>query len=741
MIYCRSLNRSSIFRSRSCSDAASVLQLAFLLGAIGFADLDPVLAGGAPPTRTPRSPRTLFTYEGAPNDSLGKGESRTLTAENGDFIARSADESRVEVEIRGKAREDSWYFRFRASGERFVPGVVYEFTDRGGGEAPAMELGRHRASCRRVEGRFVVSEIYVSSGIVYQLAVDFEVRCDYRPALFYGYIRIDNRLPPLPRSPTPVPPTPRRPNALFAFESDDYDYLGEGQTLVQTDTDGTFTVTHDSGVVLIDFQNAAIREIYWLLVFNAPRGSELLPGFYEVGGGSRKPWLGVVFEGRICRFMTGQFVVLEAVYGAGSEVERFAADFEVRCEAKDPLFHGYVRINSDFVPPAPRTPTPTPPADRFVLRIASPHRDPIGLGRHFSLTEATADAAAAMYFVGPQRHPHIDFQIFNEREYWQLNFGVPVCTEFAPGVYENAIGSRPSSGVRFGGNVGGQWRGCESDGRFVIREVHIGDALEVYRFVADFEQHCKPVLGPTDPLQGSIVYTSVRPTPTRAPPTPTPSDYSSMAAVYIDVDGFDGQCRPYYLTLAEGDFIAHYEAGHLTIVFDGNSFWTFDFAAAAGEDLAPGTYTQASRSTARRAKQAWFDVNGSVVNCDATLGQFTVLEAEFGEDGEVRRFAAEFQRHGSCLAGTVYGTIHYRSTLAAPTAAAVNPPTPTLAPICWGDCDDDGQVTVEELIQAVGLALGLYPRPLCPKLDANDDEIVSVGEIIQAVSSSLQGCN
>jgi hypothetical protein len=38
------------------------------------------------------------------------------------------------------------------------------------------------------------------------------------------------------------------------------------------------------------------------------------------------------------------------------------------------------------------------------------------------------------------------------------------------------------------------------------------------------------------------------------------------------------------------------------------------------------------------------------------------------------------------------------------------------APTCVGDCDDDGTVTVDEIVKGVNIALGELPLDQCPRL-------------------------
>ncbi len=56
---------------------------------------------------------------------------------------------------------------------------------------------------------------------------------------------------------------------------------------------------------------------------------------------------------------------------------------------------------------------------------------------------------------------------------------------------------------------------------------------------------------------------------------------------------------------------------------------------------------------------------------------------------------------------------------------------------CLGDCGGDGEVTVDEIITMVNIALGSQPVSSCPVGDANGDGEVTIDEIIQAVNSLL----
>jgi hypothetical protein len=66
------------------------------------------------------------------------------------------------------------------------------------------------------------------------------------------------------------------------------------------------------------------------------------------------------------------------------------------------------------------------------------------------------------------------------------------------------------------------------------------------------------------------------------------------------------------------------------------------------------------------------------------------------------------------------------------------PPTASVA-ACAGDCDDDGETTVDEILRLVAEALGTHDTG-CPAGDANSDRQITVDEIVAAVQRALGGC-
>jgi hypothetical protein len=59
---------------------------------------------------------------------------------------------------------------------------------------------------------------------------------------------------------------------------------------------------------------------------------------------------------------------------------------------------------------------------------------------------------------------------------------------------------------------------------------------------------------------------------------------------------------------------------------------------------------------------------------------------------------------------------------------------------CQGDCNDNGVVSVDEIIRGVVIATGALEVGNCPAFDANGDGRVSINELIGAIAKALEGC-
>ena len=91
----------------------------------------------------------------------------------------------------------------------------------------------------------------------------------------------------------------------------------------------------------------------------------------------------------------------------------------------------------------------------------------------------------------------------------------------------------------------------------------------------------------------------------------------------------------------------------------------------------------------------------------------------------------------SCLLRS-HGTLPLGWVLAA--ALLVSAAVPAPAQTCAGDCDGDREVSIDELIRGVRIALGLSEVAACPAIDTDADGAVSVAELVTAVRAALDAC-
>lgn len=65
----------------------------------------------------------------------------------------------------------------------------------------------------------------------------------------------------------------------------------------------------------------------------------------------------------------------------------------------------------------------------------------------------------------------------------------------------------------------------------------------------------------------------------------------------------------------------------------------------------------------------------------------------------------------------------------------------TAGAACLGDCNDDGSVTVDEILTGVNIALGASSVAACGAMDDNGDGQVTVDEILISITKALGGCS
>lgn len=321
---------------------------------------------------------------------------------------------------------------------------------------------------------------------------------------------------------------PAASKTLLVLQSEEGDYVGQGQSLTFTDLDGTFDGTRnfDNGVT-VDFSGAES----WGVDFAAAGDVDLTLGLFE--GATRFPFqevdehgLSVSGDGRGCNELTGRFQVHEIVYGAGNAVDQFAADFVQYCDGSPRKLVGSVRWNAtDTIPDifdtdadgvgdigdnCPALPNADqadadldgagdvcdPCLDATFLAFDGTEGDYISQGELRHLNAGNAEMTVSRNFDNG-----ITFDFAGD-EFWTLDFAAPGDIDLAPGVYAGATRFPFQDPAEPGLALGGDGRGCNTlTGTFEIHEVEYDADGNVLVFSANFEQHCE---GGVDKATGSI---------------------------------------------------------------------------------------------------------------------------------------------------------------------------------------------------------------------------------------------
>jgi hypothetical protein len=78
--------------------------------------------------------------------------------------------------------------------------------------------------------------------------------------------------------------------------------------------------------------------------------------------------------------------------------------------------------------------------------------------------------------------------------------------------------------------------------------------------------------------------------------------------------------------------------------------------------------------------------------------------------------------------------------LAAAVLVTANGSAPGQVDACPGDCNGDGRIRVDELVVHVSIALGLLSLDACETVDVDDNGALTIDEVVRAVAIVLNGC-
>jgi len=104
----------------------------------------------------------------------------------------------------------------------------------------------------------------------------------------------------------------------------------------------------------------------------------------------------------------------------------------------------------------------------------------------------------------------------------------------------------------------------------------------------------------------------------------------------------------------------------ITVEFTGNSRWSLDFAAPRGETLRPGPYEDATRYPFQSPTLPGLSISGDGRGCNTLTGRFHVIEISYSTEGEINRFAVDFEQHCEGGEPALFGSLRYNATVGFP---------------------------------------------------------------------------
>jgi len=159
-------------------------------------------------------------------------------------------------------------------------------------------------------------------------------------------------------------------------------------------------------------------------------------------------------------------------------------------------------------------------------------------------------------------------------------------------------------------------------------------------------------------------------------PTVAAAQNSSFLSMSSQSGDYIGQGQSYYFTPATATFSSTYDGSlaRFAVIQPGNGDWWYvTIAAAPGQPLLKGTYTNAVRAEFRGAGQPGVDVFGDGRGCNTLTGSFTVLHALYGANNTVLQFDATFVQNCEGFMPPLTGEIRYDASPALTLQATINP--------------------------------------------------------------------
>ena len=106
-----------------------------------------------------------------------------------------------------------------------------------------------------------------------------------------------------------------------------------------------------------------------------------------------------------------------------------------------------------------------------------------------------------------------------------------------------------------------------------------------------------------------------------------------------------GQGEDYNFSDKNGVFSVTGDKNSISIYFEGDDHWSFDFAAPRDQELKVGKYLSAQRAAFHNPVKPGIDISGAGRGCNVITGNFDISQIEFSTSNTLKRFVANFEQY------------------------------------------------------------------------------------------------
>jgi alpha-tubulin suppressor-like RCC1 family protein len=346
------LKRFDAYFEQRCTDRAAALRGEIRVGIPG----DPAVH---PPY--PLVP-AYYAIASDAGSYVGKGNNYLFSSDEGDLIDWWVKDDHLQLLFSDPYSPFHTLLTMRTGGGQFVPGA-YDLATRfsAGPGKPALDVGVASDGCGQSKGFFdVLVADYRPDGTAEGFEAKYEIHCEGSSSRVIGHLRLGIAAPlsPLPKL-APLP-------AYMTVRSQPGDAVGAG---------GSYSLSAEKGqlaywggtrslenLLPIDWQPGKTDR--WSLVFKTP-GKAAAGNYTGLNStiASQTAGFSIYGHGRACEQQTGNFEILEAVYGRAGTLVRFHALFDQKCIESTEGLTGEIKIGipgalEEFPPgsaPAPGT--------------------------------------------------------------------------------------------------------------------------------------------------------------------------------------------------------------------------------------------------------------------------------------------------------------------------------------------------------------------------------------------------